>query len=328
MPEFSIDERKFGWVVEVDPFGELPPVKLTALGRFKHENAAVRVGPTGRVVVYMGDDETDQHLYKFVSAEPDDPKAPRSERRKVLERGVLYAADLNDGRWIPLRFGAWSGARITNSEAFASAKKKNTATMIASQPDVLVHARVAARALGATPLDRCEDCEVNPRDGALFVALTNSAAHGNLHGHILRLIEDRDDPEGETFQYEVFLAGGAQSGMSSPDNLAFDKAGNLWVVCDIASNRLGRGAYKPFGNNGVFVVSTSGDAVGDAFQFASGPVDSELTGPCFTPDESTLFLAVQHPGEESKHLGDLTSHWPDGGSSIPRPAVVAVSGFG
>src|SRR5262249_50302208 len=65
----KLDEHQYGWVVEVDPFGKLPPRKHSALGRFEHENVALRVGPTGRLVVYMGHDEEDQYLYKFVSAE-------------------------------------------------------------------------------------------------------------------------------------------------------------------------------------------------------------------------------------------------------------------
>jgi secreted PhoX family phosphatase len=70
------------------------------------------------------------------------------------------------------------------------------------------------------------------------------------------------------------------------------------------------------------VSSASG---GDVFQFASGPVESELTGPYFTPDGKTLFLSVQHPGEESESKDEPTSTWPDG--DIPRPAVVAITGF-
>lgn len=326
-PTLAIDELRFGWMVEVDPFGELPPIKHTALGRFKHENAAVTVGPRGRFVVYMGDDEVDQHLYKFVSAEPLKKDAPRSEQRRVLEAGTLYAADLAKGKWVALVWNDTNKAIIEKSPALAEAKKKDPTIQIRNQAELLIHTRVAAKALGATPLDRCEDCEIHPKDGSLYVALTNNTRHGNLFGHIVRLVEDGDNPESETFRYEIFLAGGPQSGLACPDNLAFDRDGNLWVVCDMSSDKMGKGAYKPFGNNGLYCVPTAGDSMGDAFQFASGPIDCELTGPCFTDDGSTLFLSVQHPGEMSLTLDKPTSHWPAGGNAMPRPSVVAIRGF-
>lgn len=319
VPELKIDEKQYGWVVEVDPFGELPPRKHSALGRFKHENAAITTGATGKLVVYMGDDEVDQHLYKFVSEKTFDRTLPRAEQRKVLESGTLYAADFAKGKWLPLVYDS----KITQ----AALKKAGLDSKIQSQADVLIETRAVAKALGATPLDRCEDCEVHPRDGSLYVALTNNTKHGNLYGHLVRLVEDGDDAESTTFRYEIFLAGGPQSGLACPDNLAFDRHGNLWVVCDMSSGKINKGAYKPFGNNGLYVVPTLGDSTGDAFQFASGPVQCELTGPFFSDDGSTLFLSVQHPGEESLSLEHPTSHWPDGGNAMPRPAVVAIRGF-
>lgn len=307
----ALDERQYGWVVEVDPFGELPPRKHSSLGRFKHENASLRVGPKGKLVVYMGDDEADEHLYKFVSAEAVPANGSRADKRAVLERGTLYAADFPNGRWLPL-------------DRDRSPKLRD---LFATQADVLMETRKAAKALGATPLDRCEDCEVFPADGSIYVAMTNNNKKGNAFGKIVRVIEASDDPEGEAFRFEVFLAGGAESGLACPDNLAFDRHGNLWVVCDVGSDKLNAGVYKPFGNNGLYVVPTAGSSAGDAFQFASGPVEAELTGPWFTEDESTLFLSVQHPGEMSESLTKLTSHWPEGGSAVPKPAVVAVTGF-
>jgi len=326
-PSQAIEETRYGWVMEVDPYGELPPQKHTALGRFKHENAAVTRGAKGQVVVYMGDDEVDQHLYKFVSAEADDPKATRADRRKRLHEGTLFVADLGKGRWIPLVYNSETAKVIQSSPAYAAAKKSDPTFQITNQAELLIHTRIAARALGGTPLDRCEDCEVHPLDGSVYVALTNNTRHGNLYGHIVCLVEDGDDAAATSFRYEIYLAGGPQSGLACPDNLAFDRSGNLWVVCDMSSDKMGAGAYKSFGNNGLFVVPTSGDAAGDAFQFASGPVEAELTGPWFTEDGKTLFLSVQHPGELSPSLQKLTSHWPDGGAAIPRPSVVAIRGF-
>ena len=312
VPDQAIQEREYGWIVEVDPFGDLPPLKHSALGRFAHENAAWRLAPSGKLVVYMGDDAQDQFLYKFVSAEKYKADAPRAEKRKLLTAGTLYAADFGAGRWLPLD--------IARSPALRAAG-------FADQADVLLRTRDASRALKATPLDRPEDCEVHPLDGTLYVALTNNTAHGNYYGQIVRLLEDKDDAGGESFRFEIFLAGGPQSGLACPDNLAFDRKGNLWVVCDISGKSINKGAYRPFGNNGMFLVPTNGPSAGEAFQFASGPVQSELTGPWFTEDEKTLFLAVQHPGEESKSRAALTSHWPRGGEDLPRPAVVAITGF-
>ena len=325
-PESTLDETRYGWVMEVDPFGQLPTVKHTALGRFKHENAAVTRGQRGQVVIYMGDDEADQHLYKYVSHSSDNPNSPRAERRRVLEEGTLYAADLAKGRWIPLVYTEAVGRLIRSSSAFAKAKAVDPTLRITNQAELLIHTRLAARALGATMVDRCEDCEVHPLDGSVYVAMTNNTKHGNLYGHIVRIVEDDDDAASESFRYEIFLAGGPQSGLACPDNLAFDRHGNLWVVCDMSSDKIGAGAYRPFGNNGLYMVPTRGPAAGDAFQFASGPNDSELTGPWFTEDGQTLFLSVQHPGELSPTLDKLTSHWPDGGDALPKPTVVAIRG--
>jgi hypothetical protein len=312
VPDHKIDETGYGWVVEVDPFGELPPLKHSALGRFAHENVAWRLGPTNRLVLYMGDDATDQHLYKFVSSEPYRESASREEKRRLLMSGTLYAADFGAGRWLPLD--------LKRSSALASAGFK-------SQAEVMVRAREAAVVLGATPLDRPEDCEVHPLDGTLYISLTNNADHGNYYGQIVRLIEDDDNAERETFRYDIFVAGGPQSGLACPDNLTFDSQGNLWVATDISYKGMHEGAYEGLGNNGLFFVPTQGAEAGEAFQFASAPIGAELTGPWWTEDESTLFLSVQHPGEGTLNAGMPLSNWPEGGDAIPRPSVVAITGF-
>jgi secreted PhoX family phosphatase len=114
--------------------------------------------------------------------------------------------------------------------------------------------------------------------------------------------------------------------LGCPDNLLFDRAGNLWVTCDVSSASVAKGIYEPFGNNGLFYVPTSGSDSGEAFQFASGPVEAELTGACFNENEDTLFVSVQHPGEMTSDLQNPTSHWPTG-SGLPKPSVVAIRGF-
>jgi secreted PhoX family phosphatase len=313
-------KRHYGWVVEVDPFDkESTPRKHTAMGRFRHENVAIRVGGDGSVVAYMGDDKADSCVYKFVADRKLTDLADRAGNMQILESGKLYAADFSAGKWILIDYDA--------QEALRSLKDSKGSLAFASQADVLADARTAALALKATPVDRPEDIEVHPLDGSVYVSLTNNTGHGNYHGQIVRLAEKDNNPAAASFEWSVFAVGGSQSGFSSPDNLIFDNDGNLWMVTDISSSRLNKGIYSFQGNNGLFFFRTSGPDAGIAYQFASGPVECELTGPCWSPDGQTLFLSVQHPGEESKSMTELSSHWPIGGNAMPRPATVAITGF-
>jgi secreted PhoX family phosphatase len=311
-----------GWVTEVDPFDPAStPLKRTAMGRFRHENVAIRLGRDGRVVAYMGDDKQDSCVYKFVSDRAYNP-SDRDGNLRLLESGKLYGADFGTGRWILLDHATQPRLR--------EARKADGTPLFATQADVLLDARTAALALGATPVDRPEDIEIHPRTGHAYIALTKNALHGNFHGQIVRLEEADNAPEALTFRWDFFAVGGPQSGFSSPDNLVFDPHGNLWMVTDISSSVVGEpGSIYGFqGNNAMFFFATEGPDAGKAVQFASGPVECELTGPFWTPDGTTLFLSVQHPGEESESLSALTSHWPrNDGRSIPSPGVVAITGF-
>jgi secreted PhoX family phosphatase len=332
-------KRHWGWVVEIDPFEPAStPRKLTALGRMRHENVALRVGGDGTLVAYMGDDKNDSCLFKFVA----DGKVTgdRAKDSLLLETGKLYVAQLEPeggaaaastttstrGRWLLLD--------LAKQEKLGKAKRDDGSAQFATQADVLAEAAAAAKVIGATPLERPEDVEIHPLDGSLYVALTNQKKRTpkDWHGRICRLVEKGGEPAAMEFDWSLFAEGGAKAGFSCPDNLAFDARGDLWVTCDITSEELATGkkaaeAYAPRGNNGLFFFRTSGLFAGEAFQAASGPVDSELTGPCFTPDGATLFLSVQHPGEESPSKQQLSSHWPRGGKELPRSAVVAITGF-
>lgn len=313
------DETHYGWVVEVDPFDPNSiPKKHTALGRFSHENTAMTLAPNGQLVVYMGDDANDQYVYKYVSRGSYSKSTGKANAR-LLEEGTLYVANFGKGKWIALDYG--------KNEALQKAVDSTGKLLFTSQADVLVKCREAAKAVGATAMDRPEDLEVHPIDGSVFISLTNNSKHGNFYGQIVRLFPKDNNHAAEEFTFEIFAAGGPQSGFAAPDNLAFDSAGNLWVVTDISSSSMNSGIYKTFGNNGVFFIPTSGSDKGVAAQFASAPVGAEMTGPWFAPDEKTLFMSVQHPGENLESYEAPTSHWPKGGTSIALPGVVAITGF-
>ncbi len=312
-------KRHYGYIVEVDPYdNKSTPRKHTAMGRCRHENVAIRVGKDNSVVAYMGDDKADSCVYKFVAAQKLSPAKDRAKNLKLLETGKLYVADFQNGKWILLDY--------TNEPLLKDAKDAEGKPLFTSQADVAADIRAAALAVKATPMDRPEDIEIHPLDGSVYIALTNNTGHGNFHGQIVRLQEENDDPTALTFGWEIFATGGPQSGFSSPDNMLFDGEGNLWMVTDISSSRVGSGIYSFQGNNAMFFFRTTGPDAGVAYQFASGPVHCEMTGQCWTPDGSTMFLSVQHPGEESESIDALSSHWPHGGDEIPRPATVAITG--
>lgn len=293
----SRPKEHYGWVVEVNPFTG-KAVKHTSLGRFAHECATTVKAKDGRTVVYMGDDKDNMYIYKFISAEPND-----------LAKGELFVADTKQGNWLSMD---WN-------------KQPKLQQHFKDQLEVLIFCREAATLIGATPQDRPEDVEIDPKTGDIFVALTNNFTEKRPHGSILKIKEQGADHLSEHFTAEIFLLGGDEIGLSCPDNLAFDPQGNLWVTSDISGSKINKSPYTERKNNGLFVVPITGPQAGRAIQVASAPVGAELTGPCFTADGKTLFLSVQHPGEGTKDPTSWTSHWPKGGNEIPRPSVVAIN---
>jgi uncharacterized protein len=206
---------------------------------------------------------------------------------------------------------------------------------IEKQGAILIDAHYAANAAGATCTARPEDTDIAP-DGSLYITFTSGAIsdkdgspnleifkgpNGNSayeYGWIMRLVEDKNAPDAMTFRWQMFATGGEPAegglGFANPDNLTFDANGNLWMVGDISSGTLNRAVPKErtepngkmvsasnlrglYGNNSIWFLPTSGPNAGKAYLFGMGPMDCECTGPCFAPDQQTMFLAVQHPGE-------------------------------
>jgi len=320
---------RFGWVVEIDPYDpRATPRKRTALGRFLHEAATTALSADGRAVVYMGDDTAFEHIYKFVSKGV--PGAGRGSDSDILDEGTLFVARLDadgTGVWMPL---VHSEGPLTEANGFAS------------QADVLVNTRTAADLLGATRMDRPEDIERNPVTGAVYAVMTNNRARtdaqvdaanpraANKCGHIVEILEEGNDAAARRFRWSLFLVCGDPkdrstyfagfpkdkvSPISTPDNVAFDLAGNLWIATDGQRGSIGN-------NDGIFVVPTTGPERGHVRQFLSAPNGAEVCGPAFTSDGRTFFAAIQHPGEGGT-VERPSSLWPDG-KGAARPSVVAI----
>ena len=297
---YKYPPEHYGWVVEVDP-KDGTAQKHIALGRFAHECCTLYELEDKRVVAYSGDDKDNEHLYKFISSQP-----------QSLKEGTLYVADTKQGKWIPLD---WKKQPVLQK------KFKN-------QTEVLIRAREASKLVGATELNRPEDIEIDPITGNIFVSLTNNKSKNDFHGSILKIEETNGAFDSLTFKAATFKAGGKESGFSCPDNLAFDLSGNLWITSDISGSDMNRddNLYRPFKNNSLFVIPRYGQDSGKVIRVASAPKDAELTGPWFSPDGKTLFLSVQHPGEQTRDKNNPTSKWPFDKDGIPKPAVVAISG--
>ena len=295
---------KYGWVCEHDPYDpSFVGRKHTALGRFRHENTAFRALPNKPFVLYMGDDIANGGVYKFVSDLPFRP-GRREENLRILQSGKLYIA-----RWEPggRRMFDAPGGRLTSIPSGTGTWRE-----VLESELVDTNARIAAAVTAEAFRDhyatnRPEDVEVD-EDGTVYIALTNNSTVNDTHGSIRRLHEAGNDPTALQFTWEDFAAGGptgraeaGEQGFSSPDNIVFDKAGNLWVVTDISSSVLNNAANPNayHRNNAVFMVPRTGPNAGIGFRFANMPIEAEGTGPYFTPDEQTLFVNVQHPGEET-----------------------------
>lgn len=339
--------HRFGWIVELDPMDPAStPVKRSALGRAAHEGAWVGVSADGRAVVYTGEDARFEYIYKFVSRDRIAPAGngltQAQANAALLDHGILYVARFDadgSGRWLALVHGQ---GPLTAENGFAD------------PAEVLIKARQAADALGATKMDRPEWLAIEPGGHTVYCTLTNNSQRGapgrpgvdaanpraaNSMGHIIRWTEDGDlaatrfrwahlllagDPANERPQARGNVRGDA---FGSPDGLAFDPRGLLWIQTDAGASKIGQGEYARLGHNQMLACDT---ASGEVRRFLTGPAGCEITGAAFTPDARTLFVNVQHPGEPPGGRSDpqaptRLSSWPEGaGASRPRSATLAI----
>ena len=312
-----MEPNRHGWITEIDPANpDSTPVKHSALGRFKHENAAMTQAADGRVVVYMGDDERGEFMYRYVS---NGVYTEGGSTDGLLSDGTLYVARFNDdmtGEWLALT-------------------PETTGMELA---ELLVHARMAGSKVGATTMDRPEWIAVNPLKSEAYCALTNNSKRGsegmpvnaanpretNDYGQIVRWRPEGEDHGAETFAWDLYVMAGnpavydnAYGGsdnvtpgnmFNSPDGMAFDTQGMLWIQTD--GDDSNEGDFAGQGNNQMLVGNTE---TGDIARFLTAPNGAEVTGLCWSADKKVAFVGIQHPG----------GSWPDG-NGIPRSSVISV----
>ena len=260
--DYRNELNTFGYIVEIDPYDKTQAIrKRTSLGRFAHESAAFGKLTAGKpLAVYMGDDSRGEYIYKFVSATSWDAADASPANRittgdKYLDNGKLYVAKFNadgTGQWIELSLATAAVANYTTYR-------------FADNADVVVNARLAADAVGATKMDRPEWCAVHPTTGEIYYTLTNNSnrkvepsgsgqqaldaanpraytdaptaatAPGNINGHIIRMKEGTDGSTATSFTWDVYLFGAQSDASLTQVNLSaltadqdFSSPDGLW----------------------------------------------------------------------------------------------------
>lgn len=324
------EPNRFGYIVEIDPIDPTStPKKRTALGRFKHENAELALAKNGQVIVYLGDDERGEFLYKFVSK---NQFKEGKGNKDLLEEGALYVAKFSDdmrGKWLPLT---------------------PETTGMKSQAEISILTRLAASAVGATTMDRPEWVAAHPSKAEIYLALTNNKNRGkksnkggdempvggpnpraaNNYGQIVRWRPEKGDHLSNEFEWDLFVVAGnpavhkdayagseninADNMFNSPDGLKFDSTGLLWIQTD--GNYSNKDDFAGMGNNQMLVGDPE---TGEIRRFMVGPNECEVTGVTWSADRKTMFIGIQHPGAKGN------SHYPEGGKSVPRSTIIGIT---
>jgi secreted PhoX family phosphatase len=324
------EPNRFGWVTEIDPFDPTStPVKRTALGRFKHEGAWVQEARDGRVVVYSGDDQTFEYIYRYVSRLP----WRESFQRGIhpLDEGTLYVAKFHadgKGEWLPLT-------------------PRNPALAGWTLAEIMINTRTASDLAGATKMDRPEWIDTFPQSLTAIATLTNNSGRGvganpgvdaanprtpNRYGHIIKWFYRNDWTE-DTFGWDFFALCGdpdvpahgstiVGDKYGSPDGIYVAPSGRLWIQTDVSSSTINSGSYAGFGNNQMLCADPVSK---ETRRFLVAPNGCEVTGAFVTPDERTMFVGIQHPGEPGVDGNPHTSNWPDGGAAIPRSSCIVIT---
>lgn len=348
--DYRNEANGHGYIVEIDPYNASSrAVKRTALGRFRHEGCTFGKLTEGEpVVFYSGHDSQFEYLYKFVSTSVWDPADASSTNRlqvgdKYMNDGTLYVAKFTEdgvGTWLPLTLDSLTSDGKTLGDSFANLG------------EIILNTAGAADLVGATPMDRPEWCAVDPFTGSVYLTLTNNTKRTeanaanprlkNSFGHIIRWDEGAKATE---FTWDIFVFGSPSDGDSdtnlsgltdlnqfaSPDGLSFDQRGILWVQTDNGASEV---AEETNDQMLAIVPSTlvdtqgkqtvvSGDNQMELKRFFVGPNDCEVTGFAISPDYTSVFANIQHPGNWP-YSTNAAEQTPTGVTLRPRAATVVI----
>lgn len=344
----------FGYIVEIDPFDpKARAVKRTSLGRFAHENCAFVPPVAGKpVVFYMGDDARGEYIYKFVSKakwSPSDVGKGLKAGDKYMNNGTLYVAVFNTdgtGEWRELSYGKVNHKDYPfKDQADVVINARLAADSVGAtkmdRPEWISVSPITGEVY--VTLTNNSKRTVEATDAANPRSYNNK---GNQHGHIVRWRE-RGEHTATAFDWDVYLFAApndlteqnlsnlsAENDLSSPDGLYFDPRGVLWIQTDDSAytkttNCMLLAALPSHVGDGKIMTTTTGRntpvgamATNDTLKrFFVGPKGCEVTGITMTPDFKTLFINIQHPGEDSP---DVTWGAVPGGR-VPRSATVMIT---
>ena len=333
-------------MVEIDPFNPTStPVKRTALGRLKHEGAWVQETKRGKIVVYMGDDERNEYIYRYVSNLS--WREARKKKINPLDDGILYVAQFNadgTGEWLPL-----TPADVPPTPDHPTGWSLN---------DILINTRAAADAVGATMMDRPEWIDTFPQALTAIATLTNNNRRGSTQlsrqqpqRQHYRRVRSSSRGHGQSARHQQLRAhhhleirpglgpSRTSNGKSSPsagdpdalvpdgsdidgdkfgspDGIYVAPSGRLWIQTDVSTSTINTGAYAGFGHNQMLCADPES---GEIRRFLVGPKQCEITGVFVTPDERAMFVGIQHPGETA----DESPNDPGQSEEITAPGPTA-----
>ena len=260
--------KSHGWIFEVPARqpGLAAAVPLKAMGRFRHEAAAVDP-QTG--IVYLTEDMADGLFYRFI------PKV----RGQLAKGGRLQALAFVDGG---------RDSRNWQSAEMAVGKSRKVRWIdlddVESPSDDL---RLRGHAAGGVVFARGEGIHLGwTRDRRRQLFFTCTSGGQGRYGQIMRY---------EPSRYEGTAREGDEPGrldlfVESTDPLVMDYADNIvvapWGHLIVCEDRTGT---KTNHLRGV-------TPEGKCYALARLNADTELAGACFSPDGTTLFVNAYKPG--------------------------------